>query len=318
MVCVYLVDSTQPVQRNMPTAIHAVIVTYQCGERIRTALAALMPQVAHTVVVDNGSAAATQAALTCAQRDTPHLTIIRNPDNRGLAAAQNQGIRAALAHGATWVLLLDDDSIPQPDMLELMLAAAQDDEAIGIVAPRYIEQRVEVASRYLATYGRYGALRRGMIRAGDVTRDALTVIASGSLIRGSLFSDIGLMREGFFIDYIDHDFCLRARSAGYRIMLVGDALLLHSQGNKTLHCLMGYYMVTANYSPLRRYFIFRNRLFVLRTHARSFPFLLPYAVLAYGWDMLRILLLEQQKSAKTAAALRGLWHGLLRPIPAAG
>jgi GT2 family glycosyltransferase len=304
----------------MLPSIRAVIVTYHCGDRLDTIVAALLPQVAGVVVVDNGSDAGTVAALEAlSARHGAAITLIRNGDNRGLGAAQNQGIRAALGQGAQWVLLLDDDSIPEATMVATLHAAAQayrGDRPLGMVAPRYVEQGVDVRSRYVAPRGRFWFVRR-QLTAGMLADDAVTVIASGSMISRELFAAIGLMAEGFFIDYVDHDFCLRARAAGYRIRLVGDAVLRHRQGNKTKRTIAGITLVTANYSPLRRYHIFRNRLFVLRRHARHTPFLLPYALMTYGFDMLRIVLLEEQRLAKLGAAVRGIAHGLTRPIPEA-
>jgi rhamnosyltransferase len=236
-----------------------------------------------------------------------------NPDNVGLATAQNQGIRQALVEGFAWILLMDDDSYPEPDMVGQLLAmyAALSDPALGILAPRLMEQNVSAPVRYLLPRGRFGCSRRALV-SGQRLLDVAMVIASGSLIRAELFTHIGLMADDLFIDYVDFDFCLRARQHGYGIAVCGDAVLRHRQGHKR-QSLAG--IVTQNHSPLRRYFIFRNRMFLLRRYGMRFPFLLAHESLAYGWDMLRIVLLETQKVAKLTSALRGFMHGLTQPLP---
>lgn len=292
-------------------SVCAVIVTYQCGERVDAALKSILPQVSRVIVVDNGSGRETQTALDAAQRKFPDVLIQRNRDNLGLAAAQNQGIRAALTGGTEWILLMDDDSAPGRAMVETMLANGGE---AAIIAPRYVEQRVDEPARYLAGTGRL-TVRRQTIQPGQTVRDAASVIASGSMIHRQVFERIGPMRDGFFIDYVDHEFCLRARRAGFGIALVGDAVLQHQQGHKTRHEVAGREVVTANYGAARRYTITRNRIFTARLHGGYYLWLVPYTLATLGWDLLRILLLEDKRWAKLAAMLRGVHHGMAHPVP---
>ena len=303
----------------MEPSIGAVIVTYQCETRIQQVAKAILPQVTRLVIVDNGSNMATLTALDQLAAQYPtQVTLLKNAENLGLATAQNQGIRAALAAGCAWVLLLDDDSIADAAMVPTMLKAWQEagDAQIGIVAPRYVEQNIATPSRYLVPVGRF-AWQRQPVGEGEQLRQALTVIASGSLVQRSVFEQAGLMADGLFIDYVDHEFCLRARAQGFSILVVGDAKLYHRQGNKTEHGVAGATVATANYGPKRRYFIFRNRLFVLRRYARSWPFLIPYELAACGWDFARVMAFEDNKWQKLQAMVRGMREGLSKTIPSA-
>jgi rhamnosyltransferase len=299
----------------------AVLVTYHPKTPVDALLSALLAQVDCVCVVDNGSGSDVQHALqAAATASAGRITCIANADNLGLAAAQNQGIRYALAHGYDWVLLLDADSLPEPKMVQHMLNAwnHMNDPHIGIIAPRIAEQNVELPSRHPAPSGRFSITRK-LLHSGEYITDALTVIASGSLLHKEVFHKAGLMIEDYFIDYIDHEFCLRARKSGYTILLVGDAVLQHRQGHKTAHRMLGVSIATANYSPLRRYYIFRNRMFFLRAHARQFQQLWTYELLAYVWDVARILLVETNRSAKLRGALKGLFAGITTSaIPTSG
>ncbi len=297
----------------MPPRICAIVVTYNPDSPLADLFAALAAQVERIYVVDNSTRPAIHRTLEQLAAQHRSLYLIINAENAGLARAQNQGIRQAMKDGFSWVLLMDDDSLPEAHMVERMLAthAAQRDPRIGILAPRIVERNVATPARYLVRAGRLG-FRRHLLLPGQQITEAMEVIASGSLIRTNLFTEIGLMAENFFIDGVDHEFCLRARARGYRILVCGDAVLQHSQGNKRLHFGI---IVTQNHSPLRRYYIFRNRIFVLRLYGTHFPFLLLHEPLACGWDMLRIVFLETDKAAKLKSAIRGVKDGLAQPVP---
>lgn len=289
-----------------PPRIGAVVVTYRCGGRIAQALPAILSQVNGVYLIDNASDAETVEAVKRCAGECVRVTL--NNENLGLAAAQNQGIRQALQDGCEWVLLLDDDSVPANDMVPQMLAAWEKarDARIGIVAARIVEQNVQAPSRYLTPcWHGFGFIRK-KIGAGEISAKAAVVIASGSLVRADVFRQAGFMAEKFFIDYIDYEFCLRARHSGFSILIAGDAVLHHKQGSKARHGMV----ITAHYSPLRRYYIFRNRMLVLRSYGRQFPFLIPHEILAYLWDILRIMALEKQKAEKLCQALRGLKDGI--------
>ena len=297
--------------------VGAVIVTYHSDADILGRILALLPQVTRVYMVDNGSDAHVITLLrTLASEYPTQISLIENNNNLGLARAQNQGIRAALAEQMEWVLLMDDDSMADTQMVAHMLTAwqQQQDSTFGIIAPRWVEHAVDIPSRYLTPKWGIGFARKTVPTDGVLT-DAATVIASGSLVKSSVFAHIGLMIEDYFIDYVDHEFCLRARANGYQILVVGHAILQHRQGHKRMHHWLGMRVVTRNYHAFRYYYLFRNRLFFLRRYARAFPFLIAHEVLAYAWDIVRLLVLEDDKRKKLYAGARGIWHGLTRPHP---
>ncbi len=300
----------------MNQRICAVVVTYKTGPQIGALLDALLAQVAHVYIVDNGSDTDIIALLKEYSASNKNTTLICNATNMGVAVAQNQAIRLAIGAGFDWLLLMDDDSRPQADMVQKMLSAfkQQDDSKIGIIAPRLVEQNISVASRHLVPCCGIG-FRRQVVDAGHNLLEAVTVIASGSLVKMEVFQNIGLMREGFFIDYVDHEFCLRARSCGYKIMVVGDAVLNHRQGNKRYENIAGVMLKTLNYNPTRYYYIFRNRMFFLRLYAKGFPFLIIHDGLACSLDIFRIIVREKNKKEKLSAMFRGLKDGITKEIP---
>lgn len=293
--------------------IAGIMVTFGCGAQAELAVDAALSQVETLYLADNGADAPTRQALQRAQvRHGGRLQLTLNPKNLGLAAAQNQCLRRALEDGAEWLLLLDDDSRPEGPMAHQLLAVAE--PWSGIVAPRVIDRMTNRPARYITPLGRF-AFRRREVAEGGMLREAAIVISSGSLVRAEVPRSIGGMSEELFIDYVDYDFCLRAKAAGFRILVSGNACLWHRLGFKRDHQALGMRVTTSNHAAPRRYTIFRNRMFILRRYGRRYPFLIAHESLAYFWDVARILVLENEKAAKLRSAARGFYDGCRLPLP---
>ncbi|MBB4285511.1 glycosyltransferase family 2 protein [Roseospira goensis] len=295
--------------------VGAVVVTYNTGTAIADRLARLSAQVDAVVVVDNGSDAATVGALRTAAAADPALTLLPNPDNRGLAAAQNQGLDALLAAGVSWLLLMDDDSTPAPDMVARMAAVeAARPGVFGLLAPRLRYPAVARVPGFLR--GLRWRVRKGPAPAQGLLEDPVFVIASGSLIRAGALRAAGLMRADFFIDYVDVEFCFRLRRAGHRLAVVGDAVLDHTLGRQTPHRLLGRTVWASNHAPFRCHAMARNRARLWRGWVAVHPGWALQDMAALAAQVVRVLLVEEQGRAKAAAILRGLWTGLIRLPPA--
>ncbi len=205
--------------------VAAVVVTYNSGPEIIKNIEAILPQVDRIILVDNASEGAAKERLRELAYQHRKLEIIENKQNFGLAAAQNQGIRRAIACEADWVLLLDDDSEAAPDMIQAMWQAydaAEDKAQIGICAPNLQDVQGKKHYRYLKARGRWWFDRQGFDADTSRINDVWYVIASGSLVKRAVFETAGLMREEFFIDFIDWEFCARVREQ-WLITVVRDA-----------------------------------------------------------------------------------------------
>lgn len=294
--------------------VTAVIVTYHPPAGLENRIEAVLAQVERLIVVDNRSDASTQTLLaTMAQRFPYRMELILNTTNHGLAAALNQGITRALAHSAEWLLLLDHDSTPTPHMISTMIAAYNvypTPHRIGLVAPEIIAEQLPIATRYLEPRWKYG-FRRALLSA-PYNDCVTTVITSGSLISTVALQTIGLMPEHFFIDYVDHEFCLRLRQSGYRLLLVKNAKLLHRIGAKQQHRWLGLRMVSSHHDATRRFYIFRNRLWVWKRYGAHFPHFVVHDALAALFDIIRIILFEHSKRQKLGAIYSGIRAGLSR------
>lgn len=256
----------------------AVVVTFHpdsgCLLRQWTSL---LGQVSAVVWVDNGTHANVRAIA--ARCGSPAPTVIAMGHNAGLGAAQNAGIAWARRKGATHVLLLDQDSIPHPMMVGCLLAALGDCPDAAAAGPKYFDARNPDSS---SAFVQISGIQTHRCPCDDATRvwrvDHL--IASGCLIPIWALDKVGCMREEFFIDFIDVEWCLRARSLGNVVLGVCAARLSHQLGERHVKALGRMRQI---HSPLRLYYQVRNALWLYR---------MPHIALGWKWVSAWRLLLK--------------------------
>lgn len=239
-------------------SVCAVVVTYFPDSDVLENLSKVRPQVEALVVVDNGSPLASVHLLRAASTEMG-FAFLENGENLGIAAALNTGIRWAGDRGFEWIVLFDQDSATTPGFIDAMLrgfANSPSGERLGILVPRYIDKRSGID------------LPQDPAHTGGLQ----TAMTSGTLMRLSLFREHGPFQEELFIDSVDSEYSLRLRSRGYLIEECNDAILLHSPGHPKTLTLYGIYLFkTANYSPVRRYYQDRNRVWLIRRYWKVFP-----------------------------------------------
>lgn len=301
-------------KNNKERKIGGVMVTYHAGSNVADAVLEALAQVDKLYIADNGGDSETLAAVDKLQAKFPgRIELLAQPENN-LAAAQNSGIRQALADGAEWVLLLDQDSRPAPGMVQTLLHFYDSDpgrESIGLLAPYLREMRSAQPPRYPQAVNHFRFRMARFEKDEEALRDILCVVSSGSLIPASSFEKIGFMEESLGIDYVDKDFCLRLREAGLDIVAVRDAMLEHQLGASRDHKVLGVNITATNHSPARRYTIYRNRILTMRRFSVKFPNYVVYECAGILYDMFRIAWCEEQKKDKFRELFRGLWMGFI-------
>ena len=199
---------------------------------------AMDPPPSHLILVDNASTDGTPQAV--AER-FPQVQLLINSDNLGFAAGINVGLRAALDRGAGYVLLINNDTLLAPDLLAALLAVAEEDPQVGIVAPKiYYDDppnRVWYAGimrrRWLPGLAFPGYGRRDAPRY-DRRRDVDYVTGCGLLVRAGVLRHVGLFDEiTFFMYHEDLGFSERVRRAGYRIVYAPQAHMWHKESAST-------------------------------------------------------------------------------------
>lgn len=225
--------------------VAAVVVCYLPDERELSAnLAALEPQVDWVILVNNGPIKINSELVT---------EEISFGENLGVATAQNAGIKKAMALNADAVLLLDQDSRLYDGAVTQLQTALASDSSLAAVGLVYRERHTQrICSFYNVRWWGQQRFSGAELAAGEV-RAVDFLIASGSLILISKLTDIGLMREDFFIDYIDTEWCIRAVKQGYQLAAVGGEMMSHALGDDA-DTSMG----IRRYPPDRQYYFFRN------------------------------------------------------------
>ena len=115
------------------------------------------------------------------------------------------------------------------------------------------------------------------------------VIQSGSLIKASIFKDIGFFNEKLFIYYVDTEFCFNVRKHRYEIFMVKEAILFHEEGKKERRIFCGLEFTYDNYSNQAIYYISRNSIYMFRKY-KKITF-----IMRIIYDFIKILLAEPKK-----------------------
>ncbi|TCK96569.1 glycosyltransferase family 2 protein [Paraburkholderia sp. BL9I2N2] len=280
----------------------AVVVFYNpdaaCIERANR-LAARM----HCVVVDNTPDVRPASELGLAGA----IEYLPNGENAGIATAINQGVEALMRGGFEMAIIFDQDSEPPASLFtelpKVIDAANASGERVALAGPAYEDARL----RGLAPFVRFkwGTLER-IVPQGDQPIEVDFLISSGSCINLRWWSSIGPMDDALFIDFVDLEWCVRAKQKGYRVLGVPWVHMSHELGGEPVRVLGRAYPM---HSPLRHYYLFRNavvligRSYVPWTWKSSELVKFPVRLVIYS-------LMPSQRMAHLKMALLGMWDGI--------
>jgi GT2 family glycosyltransferase len=241
-------------------SVAIVIVTYNRAdllERMLEGLTTLDPQPDAIIVVDNASTDRTRVVLEGAA-----VHVIRSEENLGGAGGFHLGVQAAYEQGYDRIWLMDDDVIPAPGCLGVLLAMDEDclmavrEDSSGNLA-EYAAVRFDL-SRPWAIKPKTASVVSTYATRGNMpeTVPLENVAFEGFMIRRTVVDAIGLPDKTFFIFYDDCDYAIRARRAGFTILAVRDAVLVRQLDFDQQHDLAGwkgYYMYRNLFVVHRRY-----------------------------------------------------------------
>ena len=293
-----------------PERVAAFVVTYRRPGLLRTNLAALVSQTRRldaVIVMNNDPGDRVRDLLW---DEFPTVGVVDLSENVGSAGGFARALHLASQCGYTWGWLLDDDSIPEPNAIEELLAAAarfrRDGLETAMLAP------VQMSSR--GAFG--GALWRHRIvpishaqRAGSEPFAIDLAYWAGLLVHRSVVGRIGYPRTEFFRCFADYEYCLRLKQAGMRIMAVPTSRIAHHDGLYRRVVRLGRPSVRARYAPSRHYYDARNAAFAAWHTLRS-----PLAVAFHLARQCRLalgdLLYEDQSLYRLGLRVRGTIDGL--------
>ncbi len=256
-----------------------VIPTLAADRRLRECVESLGRQTRRdfeVIVVDNSG-----QGLVRRNASAPGARVLENDCNEGFGAAINQGYRGS---SAPYIATLNDDAVADPEWLASLVATIERRPDAGMCASQvrlYGEERLDSAGMLVARDG--SSKQRGHGRPpGDfpVAEEILFPSGSAALYRRAMLDEVGGFDASFFLYCEDTDLGLRARWAGWKCLYVPDAVVHHHYSHSA-----------GGASPVKAYYVERNRLFVV---VKNFPgrmlLTAPFATLArYWWHGLYLL-----------------------------
>lgn len=259
------------------------------------------------LVVDNGSSDGLEKALADSFPDVRYHFL---PENRGFGGGMNAGFKLALEAGADYVLALNNDTILEPDCLEILAASLQANPGAGAVSPKiYFSGPGE---RVYFAGGDFTAATLNPVHrdaAGMAVREIRFMNACSPLFRRQALEAVAGYDERFFVYYEDADLSLRIRKAGFGLLLAPQAVVRHAHAAASKANDRKDYPGTV--SPFTRYIMTRNRLWLLRKHGNGLQKLLGILFVGATRFGLLLLTLVRGRFTKAAAILRGLRDGML-------
>jgi len=219
------------------------------------------------IVVDNGSQNDNPTIIT---DKFPDIKLIALPNNLGFAGGNNEGIRYATGE---YLLLLNNDTEVDPGFLEPMVSVFQENKDAGMVSPRLLfyhsEEKKTIqyagAERINLYTGRGRNIGWGEIDKGQYDYVRQTDYAHGAalMLSRKVLSEIGCMPDVYFLYYEEHDWCSAMVKKGLKAYYVGKSKVYHKES-----------VSIGKNSPIKTYYMTRNRIVYLRRNANWGSFFL--------------------------------------------
>lgn len=279
----------------------AVMVTHNPDSSLERNVQALLPQVGKLIIADNQSSSAAHS-LIAQIGSAPGVEIIWNDRNLGIAAGLNAAVERALSCAQySWIAMFDQDSFASSDYVSAIIDAywaCSFRDRVAMVGANY-----KLAMRDSTSVPTAGW-------RGSNFREVKTLMTSGSLVKSSVFDCCGRFDQSLFMDYVDHEFCLRLRKNGFKILQASRAVLEHRLGCPTSHRFFFKRFTTTNYGPGRRYSNTRNRLIVYRRYLTSDPLWIVHDVWKWIPEIAKMVLVERNKKEKVVSLAKGCRDGI--------
>jgi GT2 family glycosyltransferase len=212
------------------------------------------------LVVDNGSPKTSPDII---KQKYPEVQLIISERNLGFAGGNNIALKQAKGD---YILLLNNDTEVQPDFLDSLVELMESDKKIGIASSKilyfYEDNTIQYAGASpinpITSRGRHYGYKE--IDTGQLDEVTETSYPHGAcmMIRKSVLEELGLLYEGYFLYYEELDFAERVKRAGYKIYFQPNSSIFHKES-----------ISTGKNSPLKTYYMNRNRLLFVRRNSRG-------------------------------------------------
>ena len=239
----------------------SIVVTYNPNSETLLCLLSQIDASVDFILIDNNSLNLSEFSLSVNSLSRCKLFVSR-PSNSGLASALNFGLQWCIEHGYEFAFLFDQDSRPNDLFFENMLDAYAEIEnsqqqRIAALGPRIVNPR----NLKRARFKNFNSFFRVNNKNFDKYKEhfhADFIITSGTALRLGHLSEIGLMKDSYFIDNIDLEWCFRARQQGFEVIGTDSAVLYHAIGEQ-INSFLVLSGIMVHHNPDRIYYSSRNR-----------------------------------------------------------
>lgn len=249
-------------------------------------------------VVDNNSAISPDILKV----KYPNINLIKSPNNVGFAAGNNLAIRQSKGK---YCFLLNNDTEVTHHFLEPIVELMEGNPNIGIASSKLLYFSKPDTIQYAGHNGINFYTGRGFgvgfmeTDSGQYNQSYQTQLGHGAamLISKKAIEKVGLMAELFFLYYEEIDFCERIKQAGFQIWYCGQSVVFHKES-----------ITTGKSSPLKTYYLTRNRLIYTKRNTRGFQHyacIIFFMLIAFPKGALQLILKKEFKLLK--AFLRGVF-----------
>lgn len=231
--------------------LDVVILNYNRGDLLRACLASVFASVTphnlHVWVVDNASSDNSAAIV---RDEFPQAHLILNPRNNGFSAGNNLALREIISEQlnpkSDYVMLLNNDTVVEPDALDQLIGYLQAHPRVGAVGPKLLllDGSLDLACRRsfptpAVSFYRMTGLSRLFPRSPRFGRYNMTyldpnvetevdaLVGAAMVVRTDVVREVGLLDETFFMYGEDLDWCFRIKSYGWRVVYYPRAVIHH-------------------------------------------------------------------------------------------
>lgn len=251
------------------------------------------------IVIDNGSPNDTPEKLL---EEFPDIHLILSKENLGFAGGNNLGVKVAKGK---YCLFINNDTEVEPDFLEALVERLESNPDIGMLSPKIKFHHTPDTIQY-AGYTPFNriTLRQHLIGfrqkdRGQFDKGGYTFAGHGAamMVPMSVIQEVGMMAELFFLYYEEHDWCERIKMAGYKAYYEPKSTVWHKES-----------ISTGKESPLKAYYITRNRiLFARRNVRKSFKWL----TILYLFTMVPLNFSIRYLKNRQFDLFKAAWKGML-------
>ncbi|MCL6274723.1 glycosyltransferase family 2 protein [Muricauda sp. 2012CJ35-5] len=213
------------------------------------------------IVVDNASPNDNPDII---KEKYPEVVLIKSLENLGFAGGNNLGVKQAKGG---YLLFINNDTIVPPDFIQPLVETLQNDESIGMVSPK-IKFHWDPS---LIQYAGYTPMNHWTIRNNsigyhqkddgtyDKPGETQSIHGAAMMVPRTVVDKVGMMTEVYFLYYEEHDWAEMIKRGGYRIYYQPKSYILHKES-----------ISTGKFSPLKTYYISRNRILFARRNFKPF------------------------------------------------